>query len=258
MKNNKYGKCFTLLGVLLLAGLWLSACASPAAETDARPLVKPVEPTQDLCSAANKEEETRRLHRYMVIFDDLSVLAQATPREQLAVVILEMQKVRRDAAFEEVQPCFAALQSSQVNFMNAVINTMTSFLSGIQANILEQKIAETRQLRSLYDVELANNLGLTYVTTTPAPTVQTPSDTPTFTPAPVSALGTQDSYILDGPGSQFVVVDTFLIGQEANIIARSADNQWVKISRVQPSAVTGWIGVQFATINGDINQVPVE
>jgi hypothetical protein len=258
MRNNKYIKWLILLAVLFLAVLWLSACASPAADSGASPLVKQAEPTQDLCSSANKEEETRRLHRYMVIFDDLSVLAQATPREQLAVVILEMQKVRRDAAFEEVQPCFGALQSTQVNFMNSVINTMTSFLSGIQANILEQKIAETRQLRSLYDVELANNLGLTYVTTTPAPSVQPPSDTPTFTPAPVSALGIQDSYILDGPGSQFVAVDTFLTGQQANIIARSADNQWIKIARVQPSAITGWIGVQYATINGDINQVPVE
>jgi hypothetical protein len=258
MKNNKQIKCFILLGIVFLAGLWLTACASPASETDASPLIKQAEPTQDLCSAANKEVETRRLHRYMVIFDDLSVLAQATPREQLAVVILEMQKVRRDAAFEEVQPCFGALQSTQVSFMNAVINTMTSFLSGIQADILEKKIAETRQLRSSYDVELANNLGLTYVTATPAPSVQPPSDTPTFTPAPVSALGIQDSYILDGPGSQFMAVDTFLTGQEANIVARSADNQWLKISRVQPSTVTGWIGAQYATINGDINQVPVE
>ncbi len=258
MKKSKQMKWYFLPGILLFAGLWLTSCASPAANPEVKPPNDQAEPTQDFCSAANKQEETRRLHRYMVIFDDLSVLAQATPREQLAVVILEMQKVRRDAAFEVVQPCFAAMQSAQVNFMNAVINTMTNFLSGVQANILEEKIVGTRNLRSVYDIELANNLGMSYVTTTPAPTIPPPSDTPTFTPTPVRAVGIQDSYILDGPGTQFMAVDTFLTGQEANVIAKSADGQWVKISRVQPSAVTGWIGIQFATLEGDINQVPVE
>jgi len=218
----------------------------------------PAEATQDLCSAENKKTETQRLHRFMVIFDDLSVLAQATPKEQLAIVILEMQKVRREAAFEEIQPCFGTLQSTQVNFMNGVINTMTNFLSGVQASVLEEKIAETRTLRTLYDAELAALLGMTYITTTPVPAVPAASQTPTLPPTPVRAIGTQDTYILDGPGSQYVALDTYLIGQEAQILARSADGLWLKISRVQPTPIIGWIALQFVSIDGDINQVPVE
>jgi hypothetical protein len=258
MKRRNLLRIGLLLGTLLVSSLWLVSCTSKTPEVELVQTNQVEEPTVDVCSAGHKEDETRRLHRYMIIFDDLSVLAQATPREQLALVIMEMQKVRRDAAFEKVQPCFSALQSTQVNFMNGVINTMTSFLSGVQSSVLEQKIAETRSLRSSYDSELAALLGMRYITATPAAIIPPPMDTATFTPAPVRASGTQNSYILEGPGSQYVAIDTFLVGQEANIIAQSTDGQWVKISRVQPSEITGWISVAFIEIDGDMSQIPVE
>ena len=251
-----------LSGIILLSILLIGACAGKPTESSATlPAVAtavPATPTTDLCSDANKVIETKRLNRYMVTFDDLSVLAQATPRDQLAVVLLEMQKVRREAAFETVQPCFAKLQSAQVSFMNGVINTMTGFLSGTQADALADSITQTRNQRTLYDAELAGLLGMTYVTMTPAPTIEAPAETPTFTPTPVRALGTQDSYILDGPSTQYTAIETFLINQEANVIAKSADGQWVKISRAVPSEVIGWVSVQFISIEGDLNQVPVE
>jgi hypothetical protein len=266
--NQPIMKWLLMVTILVLGISLISACAQKPLEADSTSIAMAVNnansnsngaaPTADLCTAENKLIETKRLNRYMVTFDDLSVLAQATPREQLAVVILEMQKVRRDAAFEEVQPCFSNLQITQVNFMNGVVNTMTSFLSGIEADTLTELITETRNQRTLYDTELASLLGMTYVTLTPAPTIEAPAETPTFTPAPIRALAAQDGYILDGPGTQFMAIETFLIGQEANIIAKSADGQWLKISRGVPTEVTGWIAIQGISIEGDINQVPVE
>ena len=240
---------FVLL--ILMVGL-LAGCASePAGNSgDLEPVSADVVPTTDLCVGDAKVEETRRLNRYMIRFDDISVLAQATPREQLAQIVLEMQKIRQESAFEEVQPCFTNLQSKQVNFMNGVIITMTNFLSGATAETLETKINETRQLRTQYDAELADLLGMTYVTTTPAPTVIPVSDTPTYTATPVRAVAVNNGYIMEGPGDNFTAMNTLLINQEANIIARTADNMWIKISRVQPSEVTGWVAIQLVTVDG--------
>ena len=248
-----------LLLIIMLSGV-LAGCASePAAESNSPDTAGVVvAPTVDLCSGDAKIEETRRLNRFMIRFDDISVLAQATPREQLAEIILEMQKIRQEAAFEEVQSCFVNLQSTQVNFMNGVIITMTNFLSGATAETLEAKINETRQLRSQYDAELAGLLGMTYVTTTPAPTVIPVSDTPTFTATSVRAMAVQNAYIMEGPSQATTALDTFLVNQEANIVARTSDNMWVKISRAQPSEVTGWVAIQNVSVDGDLNQVPVE
>jgi hypothetical protein len=246
-----------LLLVVTLVVLMAGCAKEPAADPEAA-AVSQIVPTVDLCSGQAKIDETKRLNRYMVRFDDISVLAQATPREQLAEIILEMQKIRQEAAFDEVQSCFSNLQSTQVNFMNGVIITMTNFLSGATAETLEAKINETRQLRTQYDAELASLLGMTYVTTTPAPTVIPVSDTPAFTATPVRAHAVQNTYVMEGPSEATTALDTFLIDQEANIIARTSDNMWVKISRAQPSSVTGWIAIQSITVEGDLNQVPVE
>ncbi|MBI9048986.1 MAG: hypothetical protein JEZ00_06195 [Anaerolineaceae bacterium] len=260
MKKIQSVKWISILILLTIIGTSLASCANDPAAPIVEEAVasSDVAPTENLCTGDSKITETRRLNRYMIRFDDISVLAQATPREQLAEIILEMQRIRQDAAFEEVQPCFSNLQSTQVNFMNGVIITMTNFLSGVSATILEERINETRELRTQYDAELASLLGMTYITSTPAPTIVQADDTPTFTAAPVRAFGVQDSYILNGPGDTFTAVDTFLTGQEANIISRSADGMWVKISRAQPSEITGWVSVQFISIEGDANQLPVE
>jgi uncharacterized protein YgiM (DUF1202 family) len=84
------------------------------------------------------------------------------------------------------------------------------------------------------------------------------SDTPTYTATPVRAVAVNNGYIMEGPGDNYTAMDTLLINQEANIVARTADNMWIKISRVQPSEVTGWVAIQFVTVEGDLNQVPVE
>jgi hypothetical protein len=243
---------------LIMMATLFAGCAGEQVSDAAGSEVDDIVPTIDLCVGDAKIEEARRLNRFMIRFDDISVLAQATPREQLAQIILEMQKIRQEAAFEEVQPCFTNLQSKQVNFMNGVIITMTNFLSGATAETLEAKINETRELRVQYDAELAALLGMTYVTTTPAPTVIPVSDTPTYTPAPVRAVFVGTGYIMEGPGDNYTALDTFNQNQEANIIARTADNMWIKISRSQPSQVTGWVSIHFITVDGDLNQVPVE
>lgn len=251
-------KRISVFVLLIMMATLIVGCASEQATDTGGPEASEIAPTDDLCTGDAKIEETRRLNRFMIRFDDISVLAQATPREQLAQIILEMQKIRQEAAFEEVQPCFSNLQSTQVNFMNGVIITMTNFLSGATAETLEAKINETRELRVQYDAELAGLLGMTYVTTTPAPTVIPVSDTPTYTPAPVRAVFVAPGYIMEGPGDNYTALDTFNQNQEANIIARTADNMWIKISRSQPSAVTGWVSIQFVSVEGDLNQIPVE
>ena len=110
-------------------------------------------------------------------FDDASILASCTPRDQLSSAIADLQRIRRAAEDEVTVSCLANLKSYQIQHMNSVIDTLVAFLSGTEQAVLDQGIAIARQQHDQYTLELARILGLTVVPATAAPL-------PTQTPAP--------------------------------------------------------------------------
>jgi len=133
--------------------------------------------TPDACSPGQIEAEVQKVHKHMREFDDASILASSTPREQLSGSIADLQRIRREAEDETIPACLTNLKTYQVQHMNSVINTLIAFMGGADQKSLDQGIGLARQQHDQYTLELARLLGLTVVAATPPSSV--PSETPT-------------------------------------------------------------------------------
>jgi len=147
---------------------------APATETEAVPPTVTV--TLDPCSPGQIEAEVQKVHKHMREFDDASILASSTPREQLSGSIADLQRIRREAEDETIPACLTNLKAFQVQHMNSVISTLISFMGGADQKSLDDGISLARQQHDQYTLELARVLGLTVV---PAAPPGTPSETPT-------------------------------------------------------------------------------
>ena len=133
--------------------------------------------TPDLCASENIQAEVDKVHRHMREFDDASILASSTPRDQLSGAIADLQKIRREAEDEKIPSCLVDLKKYQIQHMNSVIDTLIAFIGGnTDQAVLDQGISLARQQHDQYTLELARILGITVV---PATAVILPTQTPT-------------------------------------------------------------------------------
>jgi hypothetical protein len=246
----------TLLSLLAvgMAGCGIESLVSEGVVTTATATLSP---TPDRCAAANVPAEVTRLTRLMNRFDNFSVLAQASPKEQLVVVALEMYKIQSDAGDLDVPACLAKLQEEQLKFMSTVTAVLTNFLNGVSAEVLQQQIVISRGLRTNYEVELGKLLGYEYHTPTPLPTPTATQVTPTSTPAPVTVTAKKDVDIYQGPGRDTPKIGVFLTGQQANVIGRSEDFNWVLVEAWDSPDKKGWVSYFDVTVSASLIMVPV-
>jgi hypothetical protein len=148
--------------------------AAPATETESVPPT--ITGTPDPCSPGHIEAEVQKVHKHMREFDDASILASSTPRDQLSGSIADLQRIRREAEDETIPACLTDLKTYQVQHMNSVISTLISFMGGADQKSLDEGISLARQQHDQYTLELARVLGLTVV---PAAPPSAPSETPT-------------------------------------------------------------------------------
>jgi hypothetical protein len=134
--------------------------------------------TPDACSPGQIEAEVQKVHKHMREFDDASILASSTPREQLSGSIADLQRIRREAEDETIPACLTDLKTNQVQHMNTVINTLIAFMGGADQQSLDQGIGLARQQHDQYTLELARLLGLTVVAATPPPSATAETPTP--------------------------------------------------------------------------------
>ena len=134
--------------------------------------------TPDACSPGQIEAEVQKVHKHMREFDDASILASSTPRDQLSGSIADLQRVRREAEDETIPACLTDLKAYQVQHMNTVINTLIAFMGGADQQSLDQGIGLARQQHDQYTLELARLLGLTVVAATPPPSATAETPTP--------------------------------------------------------------------------------
>lgn len=153
------------------------ATAAPATETASAPPT--VTTTADPCSPGQIEAEVQKVHKHMREFDDASVLASSTPREQLSSSIADLQRIRREAEDETIPACLTNLKTFQVQHMNSVISTLISFMGGADQKSLDDGITLARQQHDQYTLELARLLGLTVVPASSPAAPGTPSETAT-------------------------------------------------------------------------------
>lgn len=171
---------FFLASALILTIL-ISACGNvqtPLPTVTVQPTTSTLTMTAtlDLCATENIQAEVDKVHRHMREFDDASILASSTPRDQLSNSIADLQRIRREAEDEIIPSCLGDLKKYQIQHMNSVIDTLIAFLSGREQAILDQGIALARQQHDQYTLELARILGITVV---PATVAILPTQTPT-------------------------------------------------------------------------------
>lgn len=213
--------------------------------------------TPDPCEDEMKLDHIEKMMRLTRHFDDISILAQSTPQEQLAAVILEMQQILHQVEDMAIPTCLDNLHTTQLNYIRAVIATMTSFLQGAPNEKINAQINASRQIRQAYEKEKAAQLGIPYYTPTIPPTATATPVTPTATLGIYTATTRQDMYILQGPGVYFPAIGTFLVGDTVNVIGRLKSSDWLMIeTRVSPGE-PGWVLAQFVTLNTGLYNLPV-
>jgi hypothetical protein len=258
------------LVVLSILAIFLSGCAGnntpadastvPSAKLGTQPaIVNLGTSSQNVCATQEtKKPEIERIARMMGEFDDTSFLVQAIKNpDQLVQVILVLQRVRRDAVNSNPPECLIPLRDAQVNFMSGVVLTTVSIMSRAKADVIQRQLGETRKLREIFDKELATQLGLKYVTATPAPTIPATAIPPTSTVTPVTATTEQDIYVVQGAGLNFPAVGTFLKGQVTNVIGRNEQGDWIAIDVPSNPGNAGWVPKQLIKLNGAEGSIPI-
>ncbi len=235
---------------MVMIGLFLAGCAPAQAQA-----VIPVTAV-DRCAPEYIQAEIEQVAIFQRDFDDVSMLAQSTPQNQTAVVILELQRLRRSALDYDAPFCMNSLKEIQIQYMTGVITTLMRFMAGGDSESINQQLNTTRILRINYEAELARLMGVPYHTPTPFPTPVIP--TPTLTPTPVTmTISTeQDINLFQGPGINYNVVGNFLRGQQALAYTRTENNEWVLIQLFDNPEVQGWVAVRLIKVDGDISILP--
>lgn len=138
--------------------------------------------TPDPCSPENVKPIALEINRHARAFDDLSVLAQNTPRENLAPIISQLQDIRRQAEDFVGPACVAKLQEYQLSYMNMFINTLVGLYSSLttqltdnDVNMINQGMAQAVEYHNQYLIELARLLGVTLAPTVTAPPAVVPA-----------------------------------------------------------------------------------
>ena len=84
--------------------------------------------------------------------------------------ITDMQRIRREAEDQAFPACLETLKRHQLAHMNSVIDTLIAFVSGADADTLNQGMAAARDEYDQYTFEMARLLGVTLVPATEAST----------------------------------------------------------------------------------------
>jgi hypothetical protein len=92
-------------------------------------------------------------------------------------------------------------------------------------------------------------------TTTPTIT-ETPTITPTFTPEIPKARVTRNTNCRTGPGTEYDIVYILLVGEEAEIIARSSIQNYVIVEVPDGSGRTCWLWMQYGEMSGSTEGLP--
>jgi hypothetical protein len=149
---------------LITCALIVTACGNQEniQATPTEIFVPEITATPDLCIEPALSVEIGKVNNLMREFDDYSTLASNTPQTQLVIVIPELQRILRNAEDQVVPACLLNLKRLQLQHMEVVVQTLLSFMGEtINVDLVNQGIAQARDLHLQYDVEMARLLGIT-------------------------------------------------------------------------------------------------
>lgn len=248
---------FSAVSLALLLLPFLVGCGARTADSTA---TAEVTATADLCTGEALKAEIEKVNQLMREFDDASVLAANTARDQLRPAISELQRIRRGAEDLDVPACLSDLKKIQLGHMNLVIATLTGFMGGADQATLNEGIRRARQLHDQYLLEIARLLGITVVPVTAAvqPTATGAAAAPA-TPAGVflSNPGPTTVNLRSAPSLDAGSLGILDVGLSALVVGRTADNQWLLIEIPGLPGSTAWVFASLVTVSSPIDSVPV-
>jgi hypothetical protein len=132
----------------------------------------------------------------------------------------------------------------------------------------------TQNVTETFTSTIAPTLTLTFTPTLIYPTARFPSETPTetpqpgtetvtpeitdmATPGPVTISVTRPTHCRSGPGKQFEIVGSLLVGMKANVIGREPTNQYWYIENPYVFTEYCWVWGQYAEFEGNSLLVPL-
>ena len=183
-------------------------------------------------------------------FDDASLLAQYTPRNQLNPSISTLQRIRRDAEDQPVPTCLVTLKQRQLAHMNTVINTFLGLLSGADEDTINQNITLARQQHDQYVMELASLLGLTV----PAPSTGTPNqDSGIFVFNP----GQTPIELRSEPDANAQGLGFLDVGASTMAVGRNADGSWIQVAVPDQPGLSVWVSSSSIQLSGSPEALPI-
>jgi hypothetical protein len=194
----------------------------------------PITPSGESCAPQNIAPEIDKANQLMRAFDDWSQIATSTPKEKLGSVIANLQAIRRQTQDNPVSECLVKLKEYQLVYMETVVNTLLSFLSGSNSTLLNQGVELARSQHDQYNAEVASLLSIDVVVTG------------TVTPTPVEAQqvknpGASPVNIREFPVDNASVLGILPPGKTVSALGKSLDGAWILVSIPDKPEKTGWI-----------------
>ncbi len=276
----RYREMLICSSVLLVFSLLLGACASSPTQVVIQ--ASPIPPatatlalssTPDLCAANNIRKEIKKVYDLMQKFDDTVFVASLTSQQQLPPIIMTLQDVRRDTQALDVAVCVGTLRLAAVNYQNATITYLAHFMGGSSRDQINSEMADSQNLRKVYDIELSRLLGVPYVPpATPTPLATALPTTPTGQPTPTVAIATpggsaSDIYVTntgvipanlrDIPSVSGNKIAELPVGARARVLFRTPIGDWLLVEFQGVPNNLAWIFTNVVTLNVDISKVPV-
>jgi hypothetical protein len=184
----------SIAGSIAIATLLALAACAPATSAQSATSTSLPTATPDPCAQQNIQSTLIEFDKLSREFSDSFALAQNTGAAQLAPIISELQRIRREAEDYVIPPCLTKLKEYQLGFMYSSIDAFMMMYSNFAnvamqdlsnpnykpvIDLVNQRLAQANDYRNKYQIEGARLLGITL----PAPTATViPSETPT--PAP--------------------------------------------------------------------------
>lgn len=196
-------------------------------------------------------------------FDDASLLAANTTKDQLLPAISNLQRIRREAQDLTVPSCLANLYKLELQHMDTVITTLISFMGGADQANLNKGIDLARQQHNAYTLELSRLLGLTMVAPTAAPTQAGTSITP-----PPATQAASAPLTITNPGPNLVnlrrtpdlngeTLGTLDVNATAIAHYQTSDGTWYLVEIPTKPGQTAWVYASLVKLSGPASSLPI-
>jgi len=241
---------------ILLVALISASCSvlapAPAAPT---PTAIP-EPTAtpDPCSTENILGEVEKVQALVNDFQDIAYIANFTPQAQLIDPILKLQAVRSELVRLPVPDCQAALKSSALDYMSAVINYLAFFMGGEAAENVDAGIQNSQQLWQVVVGEFNKVVSVAGVEPQELPELSQSAPPLDASAALVSNNGSQSVNVRAQPDMNAAILGAIEPGMAAAGLGRTGAGDWLQVNL---NGTIGWVSAEAVSVNVPIIDLPV-